>query len=477
MVILMLICSLLVCSGLSAQKPMNFDEALATMLANNKALEAAQQSVAAAELEQRAAQGLRWPRIDLFGAYLHLQQDISVDLGGAKGAITESVESLISKGVSGGLISPDAGALIGDILSPLISGNWRYNLQQRSLGSIFATLEMPIYTGGRINIINRVASLNTDAANIELSAINSGLLVTLVERYYGAILAKELYNVRVEALRSIEQHLSDANAMYEEGMLQHSVILYLEYKVSEAQRDKESAQHQLEIARLALKSLLNIDYDIEPSLNLFVCNNIYDVGYYIDNAIKLNPIICEVNVEKRLAEEGVKLARAALLPEIVAMGATSIYNYQVSNMLPRWFVGVGLNVTLFDGLAKERRLRAAKATAIGIDNIVENTKSDIVLIVEKEYFNMLNEKQNIDAVERSVTFADEYYHTVYSAFIEGVMSATDVTTAQVELSIAKVECLNAAYNYCVSLAKLLEAAGLASTFSDYVKSGKYIDID
>jgi hypothetical protein len=119
---------------------MNFDEALATMLANNKALEAAQQSVAAAELEQRAAQGLRWPRIDLFGAYLHLQQDISVDLGGAKGAITESVESLISKGVSGGLIPPDAGALIGDILSPLISGNWRYNLQQRSLGSIFATL-------------------------------------------------------------------------------------------------------------------------------------------------------------------------------------------------------------------------------------------------------------------------------------------------------------------------------------------------
>ena len=57
------------------------------------------------------------------------------------------------------------------------------------------------------------------------------------------------------------------------------------------------------------------------------------------------------------------------------------------------------------------------------------------------------------------------------------MSATDVTTAQVELSVAKVEYLNAAYNYCVSLAKLLEAAGLASTFSDYVKSGKYIDID
>jgi outer membrane protein TolC len=223
--------------------------------------------------------------------------------------------------------------------------------------------------------------------------------------------------------------------------------------------------------------LLNIDYDIEPSLNLFVCNNVYDVGYYIDNAIKLNPIICGVNVEKRLAEEGVKLARAALLPEIVAMGAASIYNYQVSNMLPRWFVGVGLNVTLFDGLAKERRLRAAKATAIGIDNMVENTKSDIVLIVEKEYFNMLNEKQNIDAVERSVTFADEYYHTVYSAFIEGVMLATDVTTAQVELSVAKVEYLNAAYNYCVSLAKLLAAAGLASTFSDYVENGKYIDID
>lgn len=477
MTVLLFICALLLYNGASAQQPISFEDAASIMLENNNSLTSARYGVETARLEQRAAEGLRWPRIDIYGGYLYLQKDVEVALGGARGVVTESVESLINNGVVKGIITPDAASLIGDALSPLLGADWGYTLQKRSLGGISATLEIPIYAGGRINIANRAAKLETEAATVAMDALEGKLIVTLVERYFGAALAEALYNVEVEAMKSMERHLHDAQALYDEGMVPRSVVLYVEYKLSEAQRNVTEAANRVSMSHLALKSLLGIDYEVKPTVKFFVYNNLYDVNYFINNAYYLNPILHEAYIGKQLAVEGVKLARAALLPEIVALGATSIYNYQLSNIAPRWAVGIGINMTIFDGLGKERRYMAAKINEKAVNNMVENVKSDITLLVEKEYFEVVNAKQNIESSRHSIIFAEEYYNSMYEGFVEGITSSTEVMDASVELSATKVEYLNAAYNYCTSLVKLLEASGIANIFVNYMNSGEIIDIN
>lgn len=459
-----------------AQQNMSFSKAMNVMFENNSMVKSEQYNVDMAYNELRATRGLALPKIDLIGGYTLMQSDIDVDLGGNKGVITESLKDAINQGVTNGIISSDLASLLTQGLSPITSMDWRYTLQKRSFGVVGATLTLPIYMGGRINIANRAARIALSAASYSLDATKSMLLTELVERYYGVVVARSACAVRQDVVDAIKRHLVDAEAMEEEGIVAHSVVVYAQYKLAEAERDLHDAINKVKVAEAALNTTVGIEQSINPIDRIFICNNIHNIDYYTDMAIALNPILCELRHGKQLSEEGVKLARAAMLPEIVAMGAGAIYSYQLSNMIPRWSIGVGVRIPLFDGLGKEYRYIASKSGVKSVKEEVENAQSNIILLVEKEYYNLENTISNISATRRAIDFAESYYNSALEGFREGVVSSADLMDACTELAATKVEYLNAAYENTLTLARLLEASGLSDTFIQYVEQGTNIDI-
>lgn len=459
-----------------AQQNMSFSKAMNVMFENNSMVKSEQYNVDMAYNELRATRGLALPKIDLIGGYTLMQSDIDMDLGGSKGVITESLKDAINQGVTNGIISSDLASLLTQGLSPITSMDWRYTLQKRSFGVVGATLTLPIYMGGRINIANRAARIALSAASYSLDATKSMLLTELVERYYGVVVARSACAVRQDVVDAIKRHLVDAEAMEEEGIVAHSVVVYAQYKLAEAERDLHDAINKVKVAEAALNTTVGIEQSINPIDRIFICNNIHNIDYYTDMAIALNPILCELRHGKQLSEEGVKLARAAMLPEIAAMGAGAIYSYQLSNMIPRWSIGIGVRIPLFDGLGKEYRYIASKSGVKSVKEEVENAQSNIILLVEKEYYNLENSISNISATRRAIDFAESYYNSALEGFREGVVSSADLMDACTELAATKVEYLNAAYENTLTLARLLEASGLSDTFIQYVEQGINIDI-
>ena len=459
-----------------AQQNMSFSKAMNVMFENNSMVKSEQYNVDMAYNELRATRGLALPKIDLIGGYTLMQSDIDMDLGGSKGVITESLKDAINQGVTNGIISSDLASLLTQGLSPITSMDWRYTLQKRSFGVVVATLTLPIYMGGRINIANRAARIALSAASYSLDATKSMLLTELVERYYGVVVARSACAVRQDVVDAIKRHLVDAEAMEEEGIVAHSVVVYAQYKLAEAERDLHDAINKVKVAEAALNTTVGIEQSINPIDRIFICNNIHNIDYYTDMAIALNPILCELRHGKQLSEEGVKLARAAMLPEIAAMGAGAIYSYQLSNMIPRWSIGVGVRIPLFDGLGKEYRYIASKSGVKSVKEEVENAQSNIILLVEKEYYNLENTISNISATRRAIDFAESYYNSALEGFREGVVSSADLMDACTELAATKVEYLNAAYENTLTLARLLEASGLSDTFIQYVEQGTNIDM-
>ena len=412
-----------------AQQNMSFSKAMNVMFENNSMVKSEQYNVDMAYNELRATRGLALPKIDLIGGYTLMQSDIYMDLGGSKGVITESLKDAINQGVTNGIISSDLASLLTQGLSPITSMDWRYTLQKRSFGVVGATLTLPIYMGGRINIANRAARIALSAASYSLDATKSLLLTELVERYYGVVVARNACAVRQDVVDAIKRHLVDAEAMEEEGIVAHSVVVYAQYKLAEAERDLHDAINKVKVAEAALNTTVGIEQSINPIDRIFICNNIHNIDYYTDMAIALNPILCELRHGKQLSEEGVKLARAAMLPEIAAMGAGAIYSYQLSNMIPRWSIGVGVRIPLFDGLGKEYRYIASKSGVKSVKEEVENAQSNIILLVEKEYYNLENTISNISATRRAIDFAESYYNSALEGFREGVVSSADLMDA------------------------------------------------
>lgn len=461
----------------TAQVDISLREAFEMMCDNNSTLKASERAIGAAEYERRAARGMYLPTIDLSANYTLLQRDIAIDLGGNKGAVTESINNLINNGVNAGILSPNIAEIIADGLSPIISQPWGYTIQKRSLGTISANITMPIYAGGRIRAANSVANIELQKSEYQYMVIKNAMLSELIRCYYGVAVQSEVVVVRREVVRGVSQHLNDAIALEEEGIIPHSTLLYVRYKLSEAERELTSAELDLRIAKRALQRVLGTEKEVNISEKLFIVDNAYTLDYYIDNSHYMNPIISIAKLDKELSSIGTKTARAEFLPEVAIVGSGVLGSYQFSDILPRWAIGVGVNLKLFDGLSSQNRYTSARITERAADDLLKSTIDDITLLIEKEYYKVIDLEQNISSCKSSIVYAESYLNSTTEGFKEGINTSSELIDAEIEAAAAKLEYIDAAYQYCMALARLYEASGMGYNFIDIALSGQPINIE
>ena len=166
-------------------------------------------------------------------------------------------------------------------------------------------------------------------------------------------LATQVVAVRQQVADGVRRHLEDARVLEKNGMIARSERRYVEFKMAEAERELANAKLQAETLSSPLSNTLGRESDWRPVTALFLIGEIEEPAYYQDLAAARNPLLTEVSLKRQLAEENVRAQRSAFLPQVVAMGGGSFYNYQVAGFVPRWAVGVGVNIKLFDGLNRE----------------------------------------------------------------------------------------------------------------------------
>ena len=446
-------------------RTLSLEEALEMTLSDNPAIRAAEFNRRAAQQERRAAIGLRMPQIGITGSYAYLGKDIEIDLNNMKAP----VQNLAGQILQSGMIPSDYIPSLSQMLSGAMAASWALPLQDRSLGFVGGDVTVPLWMGGKINAANRAARINEQTARSQGIQQRNALVSELVERYYGLALARQVVVVRQQVVDGVRKHLEDAAALEAQGMISRSEKLYVEFKMSEAERDLQNAQSQVETIAAALNSTIGQTDDYQPVTAMFILERIEPLDHFRTLAAERNPLLDQVDQKRRLAYEGVRAQRSSFLPQVVAMGGMSFYDYQVSKVLPRWAVGVGVNFKLFDGLNREYKYSAAKQTVRRVEALQDKAGNDISVLVEKLYNQMENYRTQMASIEASLAFAEEYLKTKNAAFLEGMSSSTDLIDAELNLAKVKTERIEAAYRYDVSLAQLLEAAGISDEFTAYMR--------
>ena len=428
--------------GQQAKQTLSFDEALAAALQNNPALEAAVYEEKAAMQERRAAIGLRMPQINLSGAYAYLGKDIGLDLNDKKGALKGAAETILGSGV----VPPEMIPTISGLINPLFSADWKLTLQDRSLGFIGGEVTLPLYLGGKINTANRAARINEQTAVEQSNQTRNALVSELVERYFGLTLARQVVEVRQQVVDGVRRHLEDAEALEKSGMIAHSELLYVQFKMTEAERELQNARLQAETVASALNNTLGEETACQPVTSMFILDELEGVAYYQDLARKYSPLLNQVSLKRKLAEEGVKLQRSAFLPQVAAMGGAMFY-----------------------GLNREYKYSAARHTARRVGALEQKAGQDIAVLVEKLYNQMENYRNQMASIDASLDFASEYLKVQNAAFLAGMASSSELIDAELNLAKVRTERLQAAYNYDLMLARLLEAAGVSDEFASYIR--------
>ena len=453
-------------SAQEAGRMLSLDEAVAVTLTENPALKAAAYEERAAQQQRRAAIGLRMPQINVTGAYAYMAKDIGFDFNEMKGPAKDLAGKILGSGI---ITDPAIIQGIQGLLNPMMNADWFLKVQDRSLGFVGGEVTVPIWMGGKINAANRAARINEKTAVAQGNQTRNALISELVERYFGLALATQVVEVRQQVVDGVRKHLEDARALERNGMIAQTERLYVEFKMAEAERELANAKLQAETIASALSNTLGRESDWRPVTAMFLLAKVEDLAYYQDLAQARNPLLSQVSLKRELAQEGVRVQRADFLPQVAAIGGGSFYNYQVAGLVPRWAVGVGVNIKIFDGLNREYKYSAAKQTVRRVGELQNKAGKDIAVLVEKLYNQMMNYRNQMTSIDASLKFAEEYLRMKNAAFLEGMSSSSDLIDAELNLAGVRTERLQAAYNYDLLLAQLLEAAGISDEYPSYAR--------
>ena len=444
----------------------SLDEAIAVTLTENPAMKAAAYEERAAQQERRAAIGLRMPQLNVTGAYAYMAKDIGFDFNDMKGPAKDLAGKILGSGM---ITDPTIIQGIQGLLNPMMNADWFLKVQDQSLGFVGGEVTLPIWMGGKINAANRAAKINEKSAVEQGNQTRNALISELVERYFGLALATQVVEVRQQVVEGVRKHLQDAIALEKNGMIAQSERLYVAFKMAEAERELANAKLQAETIASALSNTLGREKEWQPVTAMFILANVEELDYYQDLAQIRNPLLSQVSLKRQLAEEGIRAQRANFLPQVAAIGGGSFYNYQVAGLVPRWAVGVGVNIKIFDGLNREYKYSAAKQTARRVGELQNKAGKDISVLVEKLYNQLMNYRNQMTSIDASIAFAEEYLRMKNAAFLEGMSSSSDLIDAELNLAGIRTERLQAAYNYDLLLAQLLEAAGISDEFPAYAR--------
>lgn len=130
-----------------------------------------------------------------------------------------------------------------------------------------------------------------------------------------------------------------------------------------------------------------------------------------------------------------KLAMGEMLPKIAIIGAYSFSNPNVIDGFEKRFgggfsIGAALTVPLWHWGGDYKRYKAAKAQTNAQRLLLEDTEEKVSLQVSQAQFSFEEAKKTYDMTVTNLRKADENLRQAELGFKEGVLTTTDVNTAQ-----------------------------------------------
>ena len=344
------------------------------------------------------------------------------------------------------------------IIYPDVPDNYRTRLD----------VQWPIYTGGRLDALERAARIEATASADELATARGDLALEITRGFWAAVTAIEALNVVQESVTQLDAHLRDVRNQLAAGLVPPNDVLTVEAQ--------ESRQRMLAVRAAAARDIA--EAELARLIGAPPGTGVAPVVPPEPPPLAAQPLEALIDVARRQRPE-----RAALLKRVNAAGERSRaaaasakptvgvgggFDYANPNprIFPReaawrtsWDASVNVAWPLFDG--GRARSEIAQSSALARADVARLADFDRSLAVEirQRQREVEASRAAIDAAHDAVRSATEARRVVGERFAAGVATSTDVLDAQVALLQAGLDLTQAVANAHMADARLTRALG------------------
>lgn len=348
-----------------------------------------------------------------------------------------------------------------DLQENKMLGVWSKNIGNSHSNGVSAS--MPIFTGGRLEGSAKQAKAAYKIAKVGIQQSYNDMRDTVTTGYFNVLQARNMEKLCTESVDRLTDHLKNVQAQYDVGVVAKVDVLRSEVEVASAVQKWLQAKNAAEIAEANMNRIvglpLDTSLDLVDNLNYTSCE--YDLPYCLDYSVKNRPEyeIAKQNVEA--AKGSLISAKAGHMPQVSASASQkwSDKNWP-GDENGNWSVGLSASINVFDTGVTWSRIHAAEANLHKAEANYRSTVDMLNLDVRTKYNNMREAEERIKSSKSALDAAEEDYRIAKLRYMNGVGTNTDVLDAQVALTNAKTNYLQAMYDYNTSRVDLDNAIGV-----------------
>lgn len=437
----------------------SLDSCRALALRNNRQLMIARQRISGSEYQKKEAFAAYLPALDFSGGYMYNQKKITlVPEGDLLGHVDPAVlGQLVQKYPSlgemmqqnpelGKLAQEAVGAVNGvvDQTNGLLKKATTYDIRNVFFGAI--TLTQPVYMGGKIMAMNKLAQAGLDA-NRHLARSEAENVVYAVDAAYWLVVSlKAKHELAVSFVNMLDTLDQNVGKMLEQGMATRAEKLDVDVKLNQARVDLTKVENGLVLSRMALAQVcgLPVNSDMHPAdepsgfklRQAQFADSTFNVdAEMLNHAYENRADLQALDAGIRAASAEKRVALSSMLPNVALVGAYSFSNPNAFDGFRRKFggafsVGAMVTIPLWHWGGNHYKYKAAESNETVMKLRLSDARELVNLQINQAAFKARESLKTYHATQANLVSANENLRCADLGFREGVLTTTDVTAAQ-----------------------------------------------
>ena len=304
-------------------------------------------------------------------------------------------------------------------------------------------------------------------------ASKQDLVNQVTKAFYQTLLAQDSYAVLEKSFKQSEENFRIVNAKYEQGRVSEFDKISAEVQMRNLQPSVISARNAVELSKLQLLVLMNIEPEAEIVLEGSL--NDYEEGVFAGvltadtNSLKDNSTLAQLNMNVKMLQQTLSLNKQNFAP-MVALQFNYMYTcmaedfkFKEYNWTPFSNVSLSLSVPLF----KYSNFSNVKKTNLQISQLMQNrdyTTRQLAMQQQSYLNSMAASAEQVASNKEAIAQAQKGRDIAEKLYEVGRGTVLELNSAEVALTQAKLTYTQAIFDYLSAKADLDKLQG-----KEYVK--------
>jgi outer membrane protein len=292
-----------------------------------------------------------------------------------------------------------------------------------------------------------------------------GLLAELSVRsaFFDARANKSLVEVARQALTNQEAHLGQIESFVQVGTRPDIDLAQARSDAANARVQLISAENTYDISRATLNQAMGVegplDYDVADQALAPVAGEGLPIDPLLDEAIKARPEIASLMKQVRALQLTMRSIEGAYGPTLGAQVGFTQGGIAVDHLT--WNMSAGLTLTwqLYQGGLTSAQVREAQANVAQVAAQLDLVRAQLRVEVEQARLSVRAAQASLGAAKDALLSAQERLRLAEGRYETGIGSIIELGDAQVALTSAAVQAVQADLKLSAARAQLLKALG------------------